>query len=130
MYDRNTSKNSVRQKRTRFATPAAPSEERVKQTHEAPIAAARDHVNSHAGTLHDKLEKNVVRCTADFMTRRQNLHYKIGSEQKLKFDAKYKYPSQLRSNWICLLRKGKSRVRLSNPSKRSTRKYSLIVSYI
>ena len=34
--------------------------------------------------LHDKLEKNVVRCAADFLMRRQNPHYKIASQHKLK----------------------------------------------
>ena len=77
------------QKRTCFATPAATSEATVKQTRGSPIAAAQNHVTSHAGTLHDKLEKIVVRCAADFMTRRQNLHYKITSQRKLKSDSKY-----------------------------------------
>ena len=31
----------------------------------------------------------VVRCAADFMTRRQNLHYKIASQHKLKSDTEY-----------------------------------------
>ena len=61
---------------------AATSEEMFKHTHGSPIAAARNHVTSHAGTLHDKLAKFVVRCAADFMTWRQNLHYKIASQQK------------------------------------------------
>ena len=47
---------------------------------------ARDHVNSHAVTLHGKL---VVRCAAEFMTQRQNLHYKISSQHKLKSDDKH-----------------------------------------
>ena len=89
MSDGNASDDSGRQKRTRFATPAAPYEETIKKTRGSPIAAARDHVNSHAGTLHDKLEKIVVRCAADFMTRRQNLHYNIASQQKLKTDKEY-----------------------------------------
>ena len=84
-----------------LATPAAPSETAIKKTRRSPIAAARDHVNSHSGTLHDKLAKIVVRCAADFMTRRQNLHYKIASQQKLKTDKEY-IPSQLRSNWSFL----------------------------
>ena len=86
MSDGNASDDSGRQKRTRFATLAAPSEETIKKTRGSPIAAAQDHVNSHTGTLHDKLAKIVVRCSADFMTRRQNLHYKIASQQKLKTD--------------------------------------------
>ena len=40
-------------------------------------------------TLHDKLAKIVVRCSAYFMTWRQNLHYKISSQQKLKTDDEY-----------------------------------------
>ena len=62
---------------TRFATPAAPYEGTVRQTRGSPIAAAWYHVNSHAMALRDKLAKIVVHCTANFMTRRQNLHYKI-----------------------------------------------------
>ena len=89
MSDRNASNNSGRQKRTLFATPAAPSEATVKQTRGSPIAVARDHVTSHAGTLHEKTGKIIVSCIADFMTRRQNLHYKIASQQKLKSDTEY-----------------------------------------
>ena len=89
MSDGNASDYSRRQKRTRFATPVSPSEATVKQNRESPIAAARDHVTSHARTLHDKLAKVVVRCAADFMTRRQNLHYKNASQQKLKSDTEY-----------------------------------------
>ena len=89
MSDGNVSSDSGRQKRTRFATPAAPFEVTIKKTRGSPLAAARDHVNSHAGTLHDKLAKIVVRCPADFMTRRQNLHYKIASQKKLKSDSEY-----------------------------------------
>ena len=65
---------------------AAPSTVTIKKNRGSPISAARYHVDSHAGTLHDKLAKIVVRCAADFMTRRQNLHYKIASQQKLKTD--------------------------------------------
>ena len=61
----------------------------IKKTRGSTIAAARVHVDSHAGTLHDKLAKIVVRCVADFMTRRQNLHYKIAIQQKLKTDKEY-----------------------------------------
>ena len=89
MSDGNASENSRRQKRTRFATLAAPSEVTIKKTGGSPIATARDHVNSHAGTLQKKLAKIVVRCAADFMKRRQNLHYKIASQQKLKTDKEY-----------------------------------------
>ena len=89
MSDRNASDNSGRHKRTRFAALEAPSEATVKQTRGSPIAAARDHVNFHAVTLHDKLEKNVVCCATDFMTRRQNLHYKIYSQLKLKTGDEY-----------------------------------------
>ena len=89
MYDGNVYNNFRRQKRTRFATPAAPYEAMVKYTCGSPIAAAQDHVISHAGTLHDKLAKIVVCCTANFMTRRQNLHYKIASQQKLKSEMEY-----------------------------------------
>ena len=84
MSDGNASDDSGRQKRTRFATPSAPSEETVKKTRRSPITADRDHVNSYAGTLHNKLSKIV-----DFMTRRQNLHYKIASQKKLKSDTEY-----------------------------------------
>ena len=89
MSDGNASGDSGRQKRTRFATPEAPSEATIKKTRGPPIAAAQDHVDSHAGTLHDKLAKFVVRCAADFMTWPQNLHYKIASQQKLKTDKEY-----------------------------------------
>ena len=87
--DGNASDDSGRQKRNRFATPAAPSGETLKKTLGSPIDAAQDHVTSHAGTLHDKLEKVVVCCAANFMTRRQNLHYKIASQQKLNSDTEY-----------------------------------------
>ena len=50
---------------------------------------ARDHVSFHAVTLHDKLANIVVCCAADFVMWRQNLHYKISSQQKLKTDDKY-----------------------------------------
>ena len=40
-------------------------------------------------TLHDKLANIVVCCAADFMTRRQNLHYKISSQQILKTNNDY-----------------------------------------
>ena len=89
MSDGNASDDSRIHKRTRFATLAAPSEVTFKQTRRSPIAAARDHVTSHSGTLHDKLSKTVVRCAADFMTQRQNLHYNIASHQKLKSDSEY-----------------------------------------
>ena len=87
--DGNASDGSGRQKRTRFATPEVPSEATIKKTRGSPIAAARDHVDSHARTLHDKLAKIVVRCAADFMTRQQNLHYKIASQHKLKSESDY-----------------------------------------
>ena len=61
----------------------------MKQTRGWPISVARYHVNFHALTLHDKLEIVFVRCTADFMTRRQNLHFKIFSQHKLKNDNEY-----------------------------------------
>ena len=83
------SDNSGRQKRTRFADLVATSESMVKQTRRLPIAAARNHVNFHAVTLQDKLSKIVVRCAAYFMTRRQNLQYKISSQQKLKTNYEY-----------------------------------------
>ena len=89
MSDGNTSEDSGRQKRTRSTTMAVPSEETVKKTRRSSIAAARDHVTSHAGMLHNKLAKFVVRCAADFMMRHQNLHYKIESQQKLKTDTEY-----------------------------------------
>ena len=89
MSNGNAADDSGIQKRTRFAALAAPSEATVKQTRGSPIAAARDHATSHAGTLHDKLAKIVVRCAADFMTRRQNLHCKIASQQNLKSDTEY-----------------------------------------
>ena len=63
--DRNASDDYGRQKRTRFAALAAPSEVMVKQTRRSPIYAARDHVNFHVLTLHDKLANIVVRCAAD-----------------------------------------------------------------
>ena len=89
MSDGKASDVSGRKKRTRFATPAALSEATIKKTRGSPIAAARDQVNSHAGTIHDKLAKIVVRCAADFMTRRQNLYYKIASQEKMKTDKEY-----------------------------------------
>ena len=89
MSDRNASDDSGRQKRNRFATPAAPSEVTIKKTRGSPIATALDHSDSHAGTLHNKLAKIVVHCAADFMTRRQNLHYKIASQQNKKTDKEY-----------------------------------------
>ena len=89
MSDRNASDNSSRKKKTRFATLAAPYELTIKKTRRSPIAASRDHVNSHAGTLHDKLAKIVVRYATDFMKRRQNLHYNIASQQKLNLDSEY-----------------------------------------
>ena len=89
MSDGNESEDSGRQKRTRFATPAATSKETVRQTRGSPISTACDHVNSHAVTLHDKLAKNVVRCAADFMKRQKNLHDKISTQHKLKSDNEY-----------------------------------------
>ena len=89
MSNGNASDNYGIQKRTRFTNPAATSEATVKQTRGSPIAAARVHVTSHAGTLHDKLAKIVVRCAANFMTRRQNLHYKTSNKKKLKSDTEY-----------------------------------------
>ena len=89
MSDGNASDDSGRQKRTRFATLAALSEAMIKKTRGSPIAVAREHVNSHAGTLHNKLAKTVVRCAAKFMTRQQNFHYKIASQNKFKSDSEY-----------------------------------------
>ena len=89
MSDGNMSYDSIRQKRTRFAALEAPSEAMVKQTFRSPIDATRYHLNFHAVTLHDKLSKMVVCCAADFMTRRQNLHYKISSKHKLNTDYEY-----------------------------------------
>ena len=89
MSDGNASDDSWSQKRTRFTTPTAPSEVTIKKNRGSPIAAARDDVNSHARMLHNKLAKIVVRCAADFMTQRQNLHYKIASQKKLKTDKEY-----------------------------------------
>ena len=40
-------------------------------------------------THYDKLENIFVRCAADFITRRHNLHYKISSQHKLKSEDKY-----------------------------------------
>ena len=59
MSDRNVSGDFGRQKRTRFAAPAAPSKATVKQNHGALISAACDHINFHAVTLHDKLAKTI-----------------------------------------------------------------------
>ena len=89
MSDRNASDDSGKQKSTRFATLAAPSEETVKQTRGSPIAAAPDHITSHARTIYDKLAKIVVHFAADFMTQSQNLHYNIASQQKFKSDTEY-----------------------------------------
>ena len=89
MSDGNASNDSGIQKRTRFATSAEPSEATVKQTCGSPIAMDRDHVTSHAGMLHYKLAKIVVRCAADFMMRCQNLHYRFASQQNLKSDTEY-----------------------------------------
>ena len=83
------SDDSGRQKRKRFATTAAPSEEAVRQTRGSPIDVARDHVKYHATKLYDKLAKIVVRCASDFMTRRHNQHYKISSQHNLKSEGKY-----------------------------------------
>ena len=85
----NASDDSGKQKRTCFATPSAPSEATVKKTRGSPIAANRDHVTSHAKTLNDKLAKIIVRCAANFMMRRHNIHYKIASQHKLKSDTEY-----------------------------------------
>ena len=85
----NASEDSGRQKTTYYATPAAPSEVTVKLTRGSPISAARDHVTSHARTLHDKLAKIAVRCAANLMTWLQNLHYKIASKQMSKSDTEY-----------------------------------------
>ena len=40
-------------------------------------------------TIHDKLANILVRCAADFITQRQNLHYIISSQQKLKTNDEY-----------------------------------------
>ena len=89
MSNRNASDESRRQKRTRFAAPAAPSEATVNQTRGSSIFTACDHVNFHAVTLHDKLAKIAVRCAADFMMQRQNLHSKISSQHKMKTEDEY-----------------------------------------
>ena len=89
MSNGNASGDSGRQKRSRLATPEVPSEATVNLTRGSPIAMARYHVTSHAMMLHDKLEKIVVCCAANFVTRCQNLHYKNASQQKLKSDTEY-----------------------------------------
>ena len=89
MSEGNASDDSGRQKRTHFVTPPALSKVTVNQTRGSHIAAAQEHVNSYSGTLHNKLAKTVVRCAANFMTRRQNMYYKIASQQKLKSDTEY-----------------------------------------
>ena len=61
----------------------------VRHNHGSTTDAARYHVNSNAVTLHNKLANTVVRCAADFMIRRDNLHYKIASQHKLKSDDEY-----------------------------------------
>ena len=40
-------------------------------------------------TLHNKVAKTFVRFAAYFMTRRQNLHYNISSQQKLNTNDEY-----------------------------------------
>ena len=89
MSDGNASDDSRRQKRNRFAALAAPFGVTVKQTHRSPIAAALYHINFCAVTLHDKPVNIIVRCAADFMTRRQNLLCNISSQQRLKTDNEY-----------------------------------------
>ena len=89
MSNRNTSEDDEIQKRSRVAAPSSPYEATVKHTCGSPILADRDHVNFHAVTLHDKLAKSVVRCAADFMTWRQNLHYNISCKKKLKTEDEY-----------------------------------------
>ena len=89
MSNGQASDDSGRQKRTRFAAPSAPYEVTVLQTRGSPIAAARDHVNFHTVTLHDKLAKIFVRCAAELMTRCQNLRYRISSRKTLKTDYEY-----------------------------------------
>ena len=83
MSNGQASDDSGRQKRTRFAATEALSEVTVLHTRGSPISTAQDHVNFHAVTIHDKLAKIVVLCAAYFMTQRQNLHYKISSQQRL-----------------------------------------------
>ena len=89
MSDGNALDKSVRQKRTRFSDPAAPSGITVLEACGSPIAAACYLANFRAMILHDKLAKIVVRCAAYFMMRRQNLHYKIPSQKKVKTDNEY-----------------------------------------
>ena len=89
MSDGNASDDSGRQKRTRFAAPSSTYEAMIKQTPGSPITADRDNINFQAVTLHDKLEKVVVCCAADLMTRRQNLHHRISSQHKMKNDNEY-----------------------------------------
>ena len=72
-------------------------------------------------TLHDKLENIVVRCTADFMTRRQNLHYKISSQQKLKTDDEY-VPNLAQIKLDLAIEKEQNGENLSKPSQGSTHK--------
>ena len=62
------------------------------------------------------------------MTRRQNLHYKIASQHKLKSDAKY-IPKSAQIKLELSIEKGTKEGKAFYSSKRSTRKYSLIVSY-
>ena len=81
MSNKNSSDDSGRQKRTRFAT--------VKHTCILTSAADQYHVNFHVVTINDKLEMFFVFCTPYFMTWRQNLQYKVSSQQKLKTDDEY-----------------------------------------
>ena len=89
MSDRNTSDDSERQNRTQFAAPAASSEATVKQTRGSPFAADCDHVNFHSVTLHDNLATIVVSYAANVRKWRQNLHYKVSSQQTLKTNNEY-----------------------------------------
>ena len=127
MSDRNASANSGRNKTTRFAAPAAPSEATIKHTRVSRISVARDHVNFHAVTLHDKLEKIVVCCAAYFMKRSQNLHYKISSQQKMKTDNEY-VPKSSQIKLELDFEKGTNEGEASKPSQRSTHKSSPSVS--
>ena len=127
MSNRNASDESRRQKRTRFAASAAPSEVTVLQKRGSPIAATQEHVNFHALKLHDKLEKIVVCCAAYFMKRSQNLHYKISSQQKMKTDNEY-VPKSSQIKLELDFEKGTNEGEASKPSQRSTHKSSPSVS--
>ena len=70
MSDGNASDDSGRHKKTRFATPEAPSEVTTKKTRGSPISAARDPgkcINSYLPVFYLLTEPRLIKARAPMM---------------------------------------------------------------